>query len=55
MESWTVGPRTTRSSRQEPGSHLRLVDQPVVDGIQRQLEAVGHAELVEDVCANWFF
>jgi hypothetical protein len=31
------------------GKHLRLVDQPVVDGIQRQLEAVGHAELVEDV------
>jgi len=26
-----------------------LVDEPVVDGVQRQLEAVGHAELVENV------
>jgi hypothetical protein len=31
------------------GKHLRLVDQTVVDGVQRQLEAVGHAELVKDI------
>jgi len=28
---------------------LRLINQPVVNGVQRQLEAVGDAELVEDV------
>src|ERR1700674_5301263 len=31
------------------GKHLRLIDQPVVNGVQRQLEAVRHAEFVEDV------
>ena len=31
------------------GKHLRLIDQPVVNGVQRQFEAVGDAELVEDV------
>ncbi len=28
---------------------LRLIDQPVVNRIERQLEAVGDAEFVEDV------
>ena len=28
---------------------LRLIDQPMVNGVQRQFEAVGDAELVEDV------
>src|ERR1700730_8755746 len=31
------------------GKHLRLVDQPVVNGVQGQLEAVGDAELVKDI------
>src|SRR3982074_1100731 len=28
---------------------LRLVDEPVVDGVQRQFETVGDAEFIEDV------
>ena len=28
---------------------LRLIDQPMVNGVQRQFEAVGDAELVEDI------
>src|SRR6266550_5883703 len=31
------------------GKNLLLIDQPVVNGVQRQLEAVGHAELVKNV------
>jgi hypothetical protein len=48
MEGRAVGPRTARPSR-GTGQHLRLIDQPVVDGVQRQLEPVGHAELVKDI------
>ena len=33
----------------EAGTQSRLIDEPVVNGIQRQLEAVGHAELVKNV------
>jgi hypothetical protein len=31
------------------GKHLRLINQPMMNGIQRQFEAVGDTELVEDV------
>src|ERR1700731_1162203 len=31
------------------GKHLRLINQPVVDGVESQLEAVGDAELVKNV------
>ena len=31
------------------GKHLRLINQPVVDGVQREFKAVGDAEFVEDI------
>src|SRR5258708_19803581 len=37
------------------GKHLRLINQPVVNGVQRQFEAVGDAELVEDVMQMVFY
>ena len=30
-------------------SWLRLVDQAVVDGVERELKAIGNTELIEDV------
>ena len=34
---------------QAQSEKLRLVDQSVVDGVQREFEAVGDAELVENI------